>query len=258
MTNKKKIILEVKNLNIHAGPQPIVKDVSFNLYQNEIVSIVGSSGCGKSTILRTINRLAQENGLDVNGNIYYRGDNVFECCSINNLRKHIGLVFQKPCIFPGSIYRNVLFGVKHHSKLNKNEKKELVETVLQKAHLWNEVKDRLEHPAFELSLGQKQRLAFARTLAVDPEILLLDEPTSSLDPHSTQEIESALLEMKRSKTILLVTHLLDQGKRMSDRIIFLSAAKGYGQVVEEGTPHEIFNKPKFEETQRYFSKQKNS
>ena len=131
-----------------------------------------------------------------------------------------------PCIFPGSILRNVLFGVRHHRNLCKSEGLELVENVLKKAHLWKEVKDRLNSPAKQLSLGQRQRLAFARTLAINPEILLLDEPTSSLDPISTRMIEQALLELKGEKTILLVTHQLDQGRRISDRMIFLSSVNG--------------------------------
>lgn len=246
-------LLEVEGLNVYCGSQPIVKDVSFHLDHNEIVTIVGPSGSGKTTILRALNRLAdQEGGLKVEGNVLFRGEDIFQCCSINRLRQHIGLVFQKPCVFPGSIGRNVLFGVRHHKRMRKPEADMLVEAVLKKAHLWDEVKDRLNQPASQLSLGQKQRLVFARTLAVDPQILLLDEPTSSLDPHSTLEIEKALIEMKANKSILLVTHLLEQGRRISDRIIFLSARQGYGRIVEEGTTQKLFGSPEFEETKRYF------
>ncbi len=246
------IILEVRNLSVYSGSQPLVEDISFVLKKGELTTIIGASGSGKSTILRAINRLADlESGLTVKGDIFLNGENVFTCCSVNDLRTEIGLVFQKPCIFPGSIYRNVLFGIRHHQKINKKTSLEIAQSVLQKAHLWDEVKDRLHKPASILSIGQKQRLAFARSLAVNPKIILLDEPTSSLDPHSTLEIEKALRELKETTTILLVTHLLDQGQRISDRIIFLSAKNGFGQIIEEGNTEDIFAHPQFEETKEY-------
>lgn len=245
--------LIVKNLTVSAGKEPIVKDISFSLNENEILSLVGPSGAGKSTILRSLNRLAdKESRLKVEGEIIYNENDIATYYSLNELRTKIGLVFQKPCVFPGSIYKNVLFGIRHHKKLKKGEADELVENMLKKSHLWKEVKDRLHKSANLLSLGQKQRLAFARTLATDPDILLLDEPTSSLDPYSTHEIERVLLELKQSKSILLVTHILEQGRRISDRVLFISSSNGPGEIVEEGSVSEIFNNPKKTETKIYF------
>jgi len=195
----------------------------------------------------------EEPGITVKGDILFNGADIFTSYKINELRRRIGMVFQKPCIFPGSIYRNVLFGARHHKTMKEKEKNVLVESMLRKSHLWEEVKKRLKEPASKLSIGQKQRLVFARTLAVDPEILLLDEPTSSLDPHSTIEIEKALNEMKSSKSIIVVTHILDQAKRLSGRVIFLSASSGSGRIIEEGPAEDIFNRPAHEETKRYFS-----
>ncbi len=245
--------LKVKNLSVLSGKEQIVKNISFSLNENEIVALVGPSGAGKSTILRSLNRLAdKESGLKVEGEVLYDGKNIFTSYSLNELRRKIGLVFQKPCVFPGSIYKNVLFGIRHHKSLKKSEADDLVESMLKKSHLWREVKDRIYKSANILSLGQKQRLAFARTLATDPDILLLDEPTSSLDPYSTHEIEQVLLELKQNKSILLVTHLLQQGKRISDRVLFISSSNGPGEIVEEGTVSEIFDNPKNNETKIYF------
>ncbi len=250
----KETILNLEELTVSAKNQILVDNISFTLKQGEIISLIGASGSGKSTILRSINRLADyDSGLDVQGKILLHGKDIYRDFSINQLRTHIGLVFQKPCIFPGSINRNVLFGVRHHRHLNKEDATGLVEDVLKKAHLWQEVKDRLHQPAENLSIGQKQRLSFARTLAVDPEVLMLDEPTSNLDPHSTNEIERCLLEMKDSKSIILVTHSLEQGRRVSDRTIFLSATSGVGRVIEEGDTVLLFRKPELEETRKYMS-----
>ncbi len=245
-------VLSVKNISVSAGDEPIVKDVSFDLYSNEILTLMGPSGSGKSTLLRVLNRLADlESKLNVTGDVTCCGKSIFENYSIYFLRKKIGLVFQKPCIFPGSIMRNVLFGVRHHLKLDRKEADGLAEEVLKKAHLWDEVKDRLNKSASILSLGQKQRLCFARVLAADPEILLLDEPTSSLDPHSTHEIEEALLEMKQTKSIILVTHQLAQGRRVSDRIVFLSSKEGVGRLIEQGSVEDLVSCPKTKELKRY-------
>lgn len=245
------IILEIKNLDVNASTRAILKNISFNLKRNEIVTVVGPSGAGKSTLLRVLNRLAGEDpGITVKGDILFNGEDIFTFYRINELRRRIGMVFQKPCVFPGSIYRNVLFGARHHKTMKEKDKNILVESMLRRSHLWEEVKERLKEPASKLSIGEKQRLVFARTLAVDPEILLLDEPTSSLDPHSTIEIEKALNEMKSAKSIIVVTHILDQAKRLSGRVIFLSS----GKIVEEGPADEIFNRPVHEETKRYFSR----
>lgn len=247
---EREALLDVRHMGVTARSGPILHDISLKVYEREMVSLVGPSGAGKTTVLRVLNRLADlESKLDVTGEVFYRGRNILSFYPVNDLRRRIGLVFQKPCVFPGSILRNVLFGVRHHRRLRAREALQFAECVLRKAHLWNEVKDRLGGPASQLSLGQKQRLAFGRVLAVDPDILLLDEPTSSLDPHSTHEIEQALLEMKRSKSIVLVTHLLEQSRRVSDRVIFMSG----GRIVEAGPTSDLFESPQYEETRHYLS-----
>ncbi len=245
-------VLQVQQLHVTAGDQSIVRDVTFDLSRGELTTIIGPSGSGKSTILRAINRLAdKESGLQVSGSIRYKGCDVFRCCPVNELRRDISLVFQKPCIFPGSIRRNVLFGVRHHQPMSRTRQNDLIEKVLRQAHLFKEVKDRLNKPAHLLSIGQKQRLAFARSLAVNPAVILLDEPTSSLDPHSTIEIEKALRELKSTCSILLVTHSLEQGRRISDRVIFMSNSQGFGTIVEQGAVEQIFENPQHPDTQQY-------
>lgn len=246
MSLNSEITLEAKNICVDAPLRTILSEINFKVHERELVSIVGPSGGGKSTLLKVFNRLADlENKLTVRGQVFYRGQNLFKDIPVNDLRQKIGLVFQKPCIFPGSILRNVLFGVRHHQNLKRQAGLDLAEEFLRKAHLWDEVKDRLNQPASELSIGQKQRLAFSRVLAVDPDILLLDEPTSSLDIHSTSEIERALLEMKNKKSIVLVTHLLEQSHRLSDRVIFLSQ----GRIDEDENNKISLEKSRFENTE---------
>lgn len=233
----KPVVLSVRGLAVRTSACAILEGINFELHEHEIVSIAGPSGAGKSTLLRAVNGLAQEmSGMKVTGEIFYRGRNALRGMDREDLRKKIGMVFQKPCVYPGSIERNVLFGARHHLRLNGRQKKLLAERVLRQAHLWEEVSDRLHRPASELSLGQKQRLTFARALAVDPDILLLDEPTSSLDPHSTEAIEKTLLELRESKSILLVTHHMRQARDLSSRILLLSRTNGVGRlaVTEEG------------------------
>jgi phosphate transport system ATP-binding protein len=252
MPLKKNIVLEVGSMNVWAQSHQLLRDISFQLLEQEILTIVGPSGSGKSTLLRVLNRLADlENGLEVKGTVLYRGKSIFGCCSIDFLRTKIGILFQRPCIFPGSITKNVLFGVRHHQKIKEADKPFLIEAVLRKVHLWEEVKNRLNQSAMILSIGQKQRLAFARVLAVNPDVLLLDEPTSSLDPYSTRKLEETILELKNSKSIILVTHSTGQGEKLSDRMLFLSAAHGPGQIIQQGHAHEILKTPQAEEIKRY-------
>lgn len=200
-------VLETVNVSVKSASGNILIGVSLKIHERELVSIIGPSGGGKSTLLRTFNRLSDlESGLKVSGQVIYRNKDVRDYKNIDDLRHKIGLVFQKPCIFPGSILRNVLFGARHFRRF-KSKKESLIfaEQILIQARLWNEVKDRLNRPASELSIGQKQRLAFGRVLAVDPDVLLLDEPTSSLDPHSTAEIEKALTEIKMKKAVQILS-----------------------------------------------------
>ncbi len=233
-------VLSIRELSVAAARRRILENVSFDLYEGEILSIVGPSGSGKSTLLRAINRLADlENGLRVAGTVRYRGKDIRSAFPVHQLRARIGMVFQKPCMFPGSILHNVLFGARHHRRFGRGEAIHLAEAMLRKSSLWNEVKDRLEHPAVELSLGQKQRLSLARILAVDPDVLLLDEPTSSLDSRSTEQIECTLMELRRTTPMLLVTHLLPQAQRLSHRMLRLSALDGVGRVAGEGSAETI-------------------
>lgn len=237
-----------------AGARLILSGISFDLGEREIVSVVGPSGSGKSTLLRALVRLAdQEAGMKVTGEVIYCGESIFDAYPVHFLRKEIGFLPQKPCVYPGSVLRNVLFGVRHHRHLNNKGACEIAEQSLRNAHLWDEVKDRLKRPAWELSIGQRQRLALARLLAVDPEMLLLDEPTSCLDPHTTLAIERTLFEMKVRKAILWVTHLLDQARRASGRVILLSARSGVGRIVEEGRTDEMFEKAAEKETRDYLN-----
>lgn len=248
MLPNQKIVIEAKNISVHASSHQILTGINFFACERELVSIVGPSGGGKSTLLKVLNRLADlDNNLIVKGQAFFQGKNIFKDINPYELRKKVGLVFQKPCIFPGSILRNVLFGIRHHQHIKRSTETEIAELYLRKAHLWDEVKDRLHHPATQLSLGQKQRLAFSRVLAVDPDVFLLDEPTSSLDPHSTQEIERALLEMKNTKSIVLVTHLLEQSRRISDRVVFMSK----GRIIEGGNTKDLFERPRHEETKLF-------
>lgn len=240
----------LRDLRVAASSQPILEGVSLDLQERELISIVGPSGAGKSTLLRVVNRLAEDAGFQVSGMIRYRGKEIHRY-PFHQLRTRIGMVFQKPCVYPGSILRNVLFGVRHHQRLSRRASTALAEDMLRRGRLWEEVKDRLARPAAHLSLGQKQRLCFARVLAVDPDVLLLDEPTSSLDPHSTREIERTLLELKAEKSILLVTHLLEQARRLSDRAVFLSASSGVGRIIEVGHAEELFERPREVETRAY-------
>lgn len=230
-------VLRVRDLAVKSGSAALLEGINFDLYENEMVSIAGPSGSGKSTLLRALNGLAQEmSGMLVSGEVLYRGRSALKDLGRDHWRKKIGMVFQKPCVYPGSIERNVLFGARHHSPLGGRQKKLLAERVLRQAYLWEEVKDRLMRPASELSLGQKQRLTFARALAVDPDILLLDEPTSSLDPHSTEAVEKTLIELRKTKSILLVTHQMRQARDLSDRVFLMSRREGVGRlaVTEEG------------------------
>ncbi|PIQ87150.1 MAG: phosphate ABC transporter ATP-binding protein [Candidatus Omnitrophica bacterium CG11_big_fil_rev_8_21_14_0_20_45_26] len=254
MTNKQTLV-ELNHISVTAGSHLIVDNVSLKIKEKSVTSLVGPSGAGKSTLLRVINRLTdREDGLRVEGQACYREKCIYTCCQVEDLRQYVGMVFQKPCVFPGSIERNLLFGVRHHKKMNASEIPFFLEKILKQVHLWTEVKDRLKKSASILSMGQKQRLCFARVLAVNPEVMLLDEPTASLDPHSTHEIESLIHELKQEKAIVLVTHDLVQVRRVSDELIFLSAVNGTGRVVESGTPERIFNRPEQEETRHYLSR----
>lgn len=234
-------ILSVKNLSVSFQNQPILSEVSFSVDRPSVTTLVGPSGAGKSTLLRSLNRLLEEEiGFNVSGEIHFRGENLHHLRSQKTvLRRKVGLIFQRPVIFPISIAKNVSFGVTHLGLAKKRQLPELIEHHLKRAFLWDEVKHRLHRPALELSVGQQQRLAIARTLALEPEMILLDEPTSALDAQAAEKIEELILTLKHEHPIILVTHSLGQARRVSDRLVCLYPENGQGRLLYFGPPQEI-------------------
>ena len=234
--------INVRNLNIWYGDHHAIIDNSMTIRKYNVTALIGPSGCGKSTFLRALNRMndfiddcVTKGSVDIDGTDIYRT----QYTNVNNLRKSGGMVFQKPNPFPKSIYDNVAYGPRlHRMAESKRELDKIVEESLSKAHLWKEVKDRLSDNAFGLSGGQQQRLCIARSLAVDPQILLLDDPCSALDPISTNAIEQLILELKKSYTIVMVTHNMQQAKRISDTTAYFHL----GEIVEVGSTKKIFDK----------------
>jgi phosphate transport system ATP-binding protein len=217
--------IQIKNLTVTYDSVKVIDDFSCEVKENSVTAIIGPSGCGKSTLLRSLCRMNDRiEGFRLVGKVLMKGKNIYHRdVDVYKLRREVGLIFQKPCVFPKSIFENVLFGVKH--RIDKKDYDILVEGVLRKVNLWEEVKDRLKNLATTLSLGQQQRLSIARTLAVGPEILLMDEPTSSLDPKSATAIESLIDSLKTNHTILLVTHMHEQAEKVSDNLIFCNIIK---------------------------------
>ena len=232
--------------NIHA-----LKNINIKIEINKVTSLIGPSGCGKSSLIKSLNRLNDlvPNAV-IKGEVLLDGENIYESgYDVINLRKKVGMVFQKPNPFPMSIYDNVAYGPRIHGIKNKTQLDNIVEASLIKAALWNEVKDRLKKNAFAISGGQQQRLCIARVLAVEPEVLLMDEPTSALDPASTLKIEDLINELKNNYTIIIVTHNMQQAGRISDKTAFFLN----GEIVEYGDTDMIFNKPKDIRTENYIT-----
>lgn len=229
-------ILQIKNLSVQFGNHRILQDVSLSIQENEIFGIVGPSGAGKSTLLRAINRMLDfEPGCRIRGTIRFRDHDIYAPgVDADALREEIGILFQQPVIFPTSIAANVLFGARRLRKLSKAGQSDLIEQSLLSVGLWDEVKDRLRHAALNLSVGQQQRLCLARTLALDPSVLLMDEPTSSLDARSTEAIEQLILQLKAERTIVLITHNLAQARRVTDWVACLcvNPQTGEGELLE--------------------------
>ena len=245
-----KPVLEAKNVFVHYGKTLAVKNVSFQVPSNKVVSLIGPSGCGKSTLIRCFNRMNDTIRIaKIEGEIKYKEEN------INNLdpaevRYRIGMVFQKPNPFPKSIYENVAFGPKVNGI--KDNLDEIVEASLKKADLWKEVKDRLKENAYGLSGGQQQRLCIARSLAVNPEVILMDEPCSALDPISTDRIEELIKELSKTMTILIVTHNMQQAIRVSDYAACMMAGEErIGELIEYGEVDQIFGNPIDKRTENY-------
>lgn len=241
--------IDIQNLNLWFGKNHVLKDISLTIPPNAVTAIMGPSGCGKSTLLRCINRM---NDLiaetRINGRILIDGENIFAPeTDVIQLRKKVGMVFQKPNPFPKSIFENIAFGIKIHRLAQGCEIRNKVETALRQANLWDEVKDRLHDNAFSLSGGQQQRLCLARCLAVEPEIILLDEPASALDPHSTARLEELIVQLKKDYTIVIVTHNMQQAARVSDFCAFVML----GELVEFDRTEKVFTTPRDKRTEEF-------
>jgi len=244
------VIIDVKALDLFYGDFQALKSIDMSIEKNQVTALIGPSGCGKSTFLKTINRMNDlVEGVTVKGDLTLDSENIYKDIDVINLRKRVGMVFQKPNPFPMSIYDNVAYGPRAHGVKNKAVLDEIVENSLKQAALWDEVKDRLKKSAIGLSGGQQQRLCIARALAVEPEVLLMDEPTSALDPISTLKIEELVGELKNEYTIIIVTHNMQQAGRISDKTAFFL----HGEVVEYGETTSIFNTPQDERTENYIT-----
>lgn len=245
-------IITVKELDLwYNGSSQALKRVNIDFEENTITALIGPSGCGKSTFIKTLNRMNDLiPGVRIEGEVCYGGSNIFDrSVDVNELRRDIGMVFQKPNPFPMSIYDNIAYGPRTHGVRNKVQLDELVEESLRDAAIWHEVKDRLKKSALGLSGGQQQRLCIARALAVKPKVLLMDEPTSALDPISTSKIEDLAVELKNKYTIIIVTHNMQQAVRISDRTAFFLL----GELVEYGDTEEVFSKPRDKRTEDYIT-----
>ena len=242
-------IITVNDLNLRYGQTQALKHISMDIPEKSITALIGPSGCGKSTFLKTLNRMNDlVPGVKITGEVTYHGQNIFET-EVNNLRKAVGMVFQKPNPFPMSIYDNIAYGPRTHGVRNKAQLDDIVEKALRGAAIWDEVKDRLKKNALGLSGGQQQRLCIARALAVEPEVLLMDEPTSALDPISTSRIEDLAMELKKDYTIVIVTHNMQQALRISDQTAFFLL----GDLVEYGSTESLFSQPVDKRTENYIT-----
>jgi phosphate transport system ATP-binding protein len=243
--------IRVRNLNVHIQTNHILKNINIDIPNKAITCIMGPSGCGKTTLLKTFNCLLEKStDVKINGEVLVDGENIHDKnVEIIHIRKKMGLLSQRPCPLPMSIYDNIAYGPRIHGIRDRKKLNQIVEHYLKVAELWNEVKDRLTSPAISLSIGQQQRLCLARGLAVEPEIILGDEATSALDPISSKKIEELFIQLKTKYSIVLVTHTLRQAKRIADYIVFMYL----GEVIEAGPSSEIFNNPKEALTKEYIS-----
>jgi phosphate transport system ATP-binding protein len=241
--------ISIQNLNVHIGENHILKNINLDIPDKKVTSLIGPSGCGKTTLLKTMNRLLdRQNDVRVEGKVLVDGENIYDPkVEVTHIRKKMGLLSQRPFPLPMNIYDNIAYGQRIHGNHNKKELDEIVEKYLRGVNLWDEVKDRLKSPATRLSIGQQQRLCLARGLAIEPEIILGDEPTSALDPISTQHIEELFMQLKDKYTIVLVTHILRQARRVSDYIGFVYM----GEIIEFGPTEEVLLNPKEKLTKDY-------
>lgn len=236
-------ILRTQSLSVTAGARALLQNVSLSITPGEVFGLIGPSGAGKSTLLKCLNRLVELTpSLKVQGEMLFHGKSIYSrSMDADALRARVGILFQQPVIFPKSIYKNVIFGVKHLGMVRKADLPAVAERALREAALWDEVKDRLHQPAMRLSVGQQQRLCLARTLAGQPEVVLMDEPTSALDPKSTEAIEQLILQLKSTRTLVIVTHNVRQARRLSDHLACLGVREGAGQVIAQGHPDEVLS-----------------
>ena len=246
-----KNILEVKDMNLWYSNFHALKNINMEIPENQITAFIGPSGCGKSTFLKSLNRMNDlVDGVKITGSIIYDNQNILDAnIDVNQLRREIGMVFQKPNPFPMSIYDNIAYGPRTHGIKNKLQLDEIVEESLKLAAIWDEVKDRLKKSALGLSGGQQQRLCIARALAVKPKILLMDEPTSALDPISTSKIEDLISELKTKLTIVIVTHNMQQAVRVSDKTAFFLL----GELIEYADTEKMFSFPENKRTEDYIT-----
>ena len=242
-------IITTKDLCLWYGNFQALKNINIDIPEHSITALIGPSGCGKSTFLKTLNRMQDlVPGVKITGDVTYNGQSIFDA-EVNNLRKEVGMVFQKPNPFPMSIYDNIAYGPRTHGITNKAQLDDIVEKALRGAAIWDEVKDCLKKNALGMSGGQQQRLCIARALAVEPKVLLMDEPTSALDPISTSRIEDLAMELKKDYTIVIVTHNMQQAVRISDQTAFFLL----GDLVEYGDTEAMFSQPKDQRTEDYIT-----
>ena len=241
---------DIEKLNLHYGAFHALKDINMQIDEHKITAFIGPSGCGKSTFLKTLNRMNDlVEGVKIEGKVELDGTNIFKDMDAITLRREVGMVFQQPNPFPMSIYDNVAYGPRIFGITKKADLDEIVERSLRQAAIWDELKDRLNKSALGLSGGQQQRLCIARTLAVEPEVILMDEPTSALDPISTSKIEDLAMELKDKYTIVIVTHNMQQAARISDKTAFFLL----GEVVEYNNTGDLFANPRDERTESYIT-----
>ena len=241
---------DIENMDLYYGDFHAIKNVNLSVPPNEITAFIGPSGCGKSTVLKSLNRM---NDLvpecKITGNITLDGVNIYKDIDVNKLRKRVGMVFQKPNLFPMSIYDNIAYGPRTHGIHSKAKLDEIVERTLKQAAIWDETKDKLKKSALAMSGGQQQRLCIARALAVNPEVILMDEPTSALDPISTSKIEDLAVELKKDYTVIMVTHNMQQAARISDKTAFFLL----GEIIEFSDTEQMFSMPKDKRTEDYIT-----
>lgn len=244
-----KICFEIKKLHLYYGNFCALKNINMEIAKGGVTALIGPSGCGKSTFIKTLNRMNDlVDDCKIKGKILFEGKNIYaKDCNVNALRKKVGMVFQKPNPFAMSVYENIAFGPKTHGIKDKNKLDEIVEKSLKNAALWEDLKDRLRDCAQGLSGGQQQRLCIARALAINPQVILMDEPTSALDPIATAKIEELILMLKKSYTIIIVTHNMQQAARIADKTAFFLM----GEMVEYNDTEKIFDKPREKRTSEY-------